>query len=550
MRLRNLTWGLLVAAAVAIPARADDVRPAEPTVVVRLKSFDGLLADFRYVADLVGQGDTAKQIDALIPVLAGPQGLAGIGLDPKRPFVAYGTVAPNGIDSSAVVMIPTTNEKALVDLVNRLVSRFAPSAAEKGDDNVYTLKLQPSVPYDVYFRFANKYAYVTARDKTPLAKPIDPAKLIPTKDKDTAVAAVTIRLDRVPQQVKDIALTQIEMRAADARARQPKNETPAEAKLRTQAADVLMQQVKMLFTDGATIEAQFAIDRKSDDLSLQLSLAARPDSPLAGALNALSATDSLFGDFKGGNAGQVIVHAALPAALRPLLGPAVDDVVKDALDKEKDPNKKALAEKLLNAVSPTLKAGEVDLLVGLRGPDSAGHYGAVVGLKVQDGKAMEQTLKDVIGQVPTPPEGVTIRLDAEKIGGVSLHKISGPVDADAKKIFGDKAAVTVAFRNDAVLFAFGSDVGILKAALESRPQSAPIIRAEASVMRLTPLSKDAPPEAAKLAEKVFGSDPKGADALWLTLEGGSTLKLRLSTKGKAIQFVNQMSEAGKSKKVD
>jgi len=84
--------------------------------------------------------------------------------------------------------------------------------------------------------------------------------------------------------------------------------------LRTQAADVLMQQVKMLFTDGAAIEAQFAIDRKSDDVSLQLSLAARPDSSLAGALNALSATDSLFGSFKGGNAGQVIIHAALPAA--------------------------------------------------------------------------------------------------------------------------------------------------------------------------------------------------------------------------------------------
>jgi len=96
--------------------------------------------------------------------------LGGIGLDTKRPFLAYGIVAPNGIDSTAVVLIPTTNEKALVELVNR----FAPSAAEKGKDGIYTLKV-PNVPYDVYFRFANKYAYVTARDKSPLAKPIAPA---------------------------------------------------------------------------------------------------------------------------------------------------------------------------------------------------------------------------------------------------------------------------------------------------------------------------------------------------------------------------------------
>jgi len=306
----------------------------------------------------------------------------------------------------------------------------------------------------------------------------------------------------------------------------------------------------MLFTDGAAIEAQFAIDRKSDDLSLQLSLAARPDSPLAGALNALTATDSLFGGFKGGNAGQVVLHAALPAALRPLLGPAVDDMVKDALAKEKDPNKRAMAQKLLNAISPTLKAGEVDALVGLRGPDSSGHYSAVVGLKVQEGKAIEQALKDVVAQAPPPPEGVTIQLDSEKVGGVGVHKITGPMDADAKKLFGDNVAVTLAFRPDAVLVAFGSDTGILKAAVESRSESAPLIRAEASVMRMTPLNKDAPPEAAKMAEKIFGIDPKGSDALWLTLEGGSTLKLRLSMKGKAVQFGAKMSEAGKSKKDD
>src|SRR5204863_4201080 len=140
--------------------------------------------------------------------------------------------------------------------------------------------------------------------------------------------------------------TQIEMPAADARSRQPKNLPPAQAKAQNQAADILMQQLKMLFTDGAAVEAKFAIDRRKDELSLELSLAARPDSPLAGALNTLSATDSLFGGFKGGNAGQVILHAALPAALRPLLAPAVDDLVKDALAKEKDPQKKALAEKL------------------------------------------------------------------------------------------------------------------------------------------------------------------------------------------------------------
>src|SRR5437660_8883439 len=40
MKPSRLTWALLVAVAVVAPARADDARAPEPTVVVRLKSFD------------------------------------------------------------------------------------------------------------------------------------------------------------------------------------------------------------------------------------------------------------------------------------------------------------------------------------------------------------------------------------------------------------------------------------------------------------------------------------------------------------------------------
>ena len=65
MSLRRLTWGLFVAAAVVAPARADDARAPEPTVVVRLKSFDGLLADFRFIA----VRDTVAALSAVGPAV-------------------------------------------------------------------------------------------------------------------------------------------------------------------------------------------------------------------------------------------------------------------------------------------------------------------------------------------------------------------------------------------------------------------------------------------------------------------------------------------------
>ena len=64
--------------------------------------------------------------------MAGDKGLEGI--DTKSPFGIYGSVGADGFDSSAVGMIPVANEKAFLDLLERLNLK-----PEKDEGGVYTV---------------------------------------------------------------------------------------------------------------------------------------------------------------------------------------------------------------------------------------------------------------------------------------------------------------------------------------------------------------------------------------------------------------------------
>jgi hypothetical protein len=70
--------------------------------------------------------------------------------------------------------------------------------------------------------------------------------------------------------------------------------------------------------------------------------------------------------------------------------------------------------------------------------------------------------------------------------------------------------------------------------------------------RVAPLAGDNAEELAaakKAAEKVFGKGGSKADQIKFSIDGGDSLKLKLSAQGKAIQFLVEVGteEAGKKK---
>jgi hypothetical protein len=546
MRFRSFVVACLAVAGAVLPARADAPKGAEPTLVLRLKSLDGIISDAKYLAGLAGQSDKAAEADAAIQALAGAKGLAGTGLDTSRPIAIYAIVGGGGLDSKGVVMLPIADEKAFMDMLTDLVGRFG-VAGKKDDEGVHQFAI-PGAPVNVFIRCANGYAYCAAGlDRSA----IDPGNLLsPTSKSLTAgsgeLAGLTINVDRVPDMLKQIALQHLEVQMAAAKEKKAPNETSAQAQLKTQIVDLAFQRIKMFLTQAGPIDVKLVIDRAAGDISLQATVAGKPGSEFAKEIAATANRPTAFGGINA-DAVKAVLSLAVPEVLRQSLSAVVDEGIDQAVRKEQDPTKKEIARKVLTALAPTLKAGVLDATGGLTGPNASGHFTAFAAVQVKNGKNIEKVLKDLSAQIPAK-ERDALKLDVETIAGVSVHKIvPGPhLDAQARKLFGDQGAILVAFRPDAAFVVFGDPTatGTMKALIESKPGKAgAMLDVRGSVARLAGMDRDKGPDAEKAAEEVFGQNPRGRDIVSFRVEGGGAITVKLSLKADILKFAGRMSES-------
>jgi uncharacterized RmlC-like cupin family protein len=521
--LAGLLWVLPVS------ARADDQKATKgnkPAVVIRLASLDQLRGDFLYLAKLAGEEEKAKQIDALIKSQLDDKGLQGIGT--KKPLAAYGSIGANGFDSQVVFLAPIVDQKAFLEMIeNRLGTK-----PDKGKDEVYTLNVE-KVPAPVYFRFANDYVYVTARDKDVLDKDkiLAPSIVLPAGSNDTF--SMTVDVSQIPDDIKNLALGTIENRLADLKEKEMPGHTEAQKKFHEAVVNEMGAHIKALFNHGGETTFRLNLDRKAGDFSLTLSVAGKPDTPLADSIRELGKVKSLTAALQSGpSAFKAEFNLALPEKLRKLLEPALKDAEKQALSKAKNDGERQIVNTILNSVMPTLKAAELDTAFTLQGPNSEGIYTLVGGVKVKNGEQLEQTIRKTFAH------DETVKLDIDKVGEVSIHRVSPKnVDAGIRRAMGDNP-MYVAIRGDAAFIALG-DKGLeaVKKAAAVAPTTGKVIELQMALARLAPLMHDK----AALAKKVFGDD-KGADQFVLTLEGGKALTLRLSAKAKLLDFLIRMKK--------
>jgi hypothetical protein len=82
----------------------------------------------------------------------------------------------------------------------------------------------------------------------------------------------------------------------------------------------------------------------------------------------------------------------------------------------------------------------------------------------------------------------------------------------------------------------------------SKPADVGVFRAQVHMSRIAPLAGDNAQELAAAraaAEKVFGKGGGKADVLKVSIDGGDSLKIKITAQGKAIQF---LAEVGAGKK--
>jgi hypothetical protein len=527
-RTLALTGLALVAFAAVSPA--DQPRAAagrgEPTFVAQLQPLEQTLSDFQYLAGLAGQEEFGRQAEGFFKALGGAGGSVA-GIDTRRPFGVYAILTPGGIDSPVVAMLPVADEAAVLTLLEQQF-QLKPKKDETG---LYTVQV-PNVPLPVLFRFANRYAYVTAQN----AGNIDPAKLLPPErvlNRGEGLLSASLFIDRIPDNYKQIALSQLELKLADAKEARTAGDTPAHARLKATAADALAADVKSLLRDGTELRLRLGLDRRAGEFAADLSLNGRPGSRLASDLAGLGNARSLFGALAAKDAALNFgLTVALPDRLREALGPVIDELTAKAAADEKDAGKRHVIEAGGRAWAPTFKSAELDLGASLRGPDAGGQFTALVGLKVVNGKGIEKFTRDLLAQIPEA-DRPRATFDVAKVGDSPVHRVDlgKHLDANGRRVLGDNP-LFVAFRDDAVILAIGPDgLPAARDALTPAPETAPLLRLGAAIDRL---ARAAPPQDPfrKAAQEAFAQGKPGDGATQLRITGtetGLTVQARAST---------------------
>ncbi len=511
-----------------------------PTFIVRVQSINQLLNHAEYLAGLAGQEETAKQVLAFVRPMIGEKGLEGV--DVKQPFVVFGYLNQELVNSDVVVMIPIADKDAFLGLLKGRLSL----EIKDEKDGLFSTEA-PNNAGTVYFRFANSYVYATYLKKENLVetKIPKPADLIGGTN---SVVSIGVRVDRLPEEIKKFVLGAVEDTLAKGKDQPIPNETPKIKELRDRTIDSLSAGLKAILFECEEITLGIDVDGKKDEMGIEFNMTPKKGSQLAKDFAEIKTRKSVaFGSLgTKDTAVTVAFNASAPASIKKVLGPAIDDMVRIGLDMIPNDAQNILAP-LVKALAPTLKSGDLDGGGALIGPNADGKYTALLVGKIMNGKEIEKAVKDLVAEIPEPFKS-DVELDADSVGATKLHhlKIKDRLDDDAKKVFGE-SDMWLAFRDDAVFVAIGPDAkDALKKAINGSPAPGSLLKMEFSASRLVPTI--GVPGAKQAAKKAFGDDASTGGGYTLSVEGGDNLRVSFAINGKPIKFIIELDKAKKEAK--
>jgi hypothetical protein len=533
MWLAGLGLAFIVLAAPSV--RAGDKPADTPTVVVRVKSLDALLKNLNLVVRLVGQEEVAQQIEGLVKSKIGKKGLEGV--DPSRPFGAYVRFGKAIDEVNGALLIPMVDEETFIKLLDNVGVNYA-----KDKDGIYTHKTNKDL--DIYFRFANKYLYITTvKTESIQSKNLpDPAKALAIPG--DATISLVARVDQIPDAAKLMVLQQLDEAVEAARKKEQKGETKIQAAARDAVIGDFHKLATRLVREAAEVRFDLDIDDRTKEMDVRFNVKAKPGTDLAKTIKNLGDLKSpLAGIVKKDVAFEGGIHLALPDAIHKVFIEMVADAKEGAVKGIQNDAKKAQARALFDAMMPTAQAGEFQLVAAVLGP-KAERYTFIGALKLKDGDKLGKTaytlLKDALSDIPEDQRG-KIHLDFDSVGAVKIHKFDVPKDGKLDKFFelaGDNH-LYIAFRDDALFLALGKEaLPALKTALAKTDggPSQPLVF-DFDVARMAPLMAKTQ-EQKDLAARLF---PDGANGrVRLAVDGGTSLTARLQMRLNVLEFLVKM----------
>jgi hypothetical protein len=513
---------VLTAAALLAPASAF---AADPPITFQTHPLDRVLGDLRGAADLIGGEKAVKAVNAAIKDKVGEKGFEG--LDITKPVVGYVFLAPKLEESTAVIAFPVAAEKEFLALCDRW------NDGEKAKDLGKGLyQLPPLDPFPkARMRFADGYAYIAAgadpepaldaKALVPIAKLYDPA--------ERAVFAGKLYFDRIPAEVKAAAPTLLAELKKDV---VPLGRGPDAVLWKAAAPEIekMVARYLLLLGGADTLTLRVDIDVPASDVVVEATLAPKPDTLLAKAIAGRKPTANRFAD---------LLTADTAAGFKTRL-PFFNEELKAATTKGLEEGQKlavgnapevgkAVTEELFKGLIRTVKGGEADVVVAVRGPDKDGASALVAAVAFEDAAALEKEFKKYFDKQADERDKERMKWDAAKAGAVTIHtyRINEPFFSKETKPFGGQnATLAFAFAPKGVFFVLAADpIPAMKTALAVKPADSPVLDIVVNPARLAKLVEQGGGMALEV-EKRLGKDDKLISATSLHVVGGKDLTVR------------------------
>ncbi len=515
--LRKSLAGLMTLC-LLVPVAWAQPKATPPTVVLRVRSLENVIQSIKTVAKAVDKAEVGEQLDALIKAQVGPKGLDGV--DTKRSMGMYLRMGEDLSAISGVLMIPISNEKAFLKLLENVNY-----PAKKNPGGIYIVQ-QFDVPFDIGFRIANGYAYVTGLNLDAIDKGslLPPAKVFPRNI--TSLLSSTVRMDQVPKVLKDLMISKMEEALQKEKDKVKPGETENERKLRIQFLDTFAEQASDFISGAREINSAFTIDSKTKKIVAETTITSKGNSRLAANIKYLGGTPSIFGGMiKDNTAALMLLNFRLPKKVQTAIFEIADEEIRKKIKEEVNANKRKYAEKFYEALRPSLKAGEIDGAIGFL-PTKGTKTTMVGGLRLRNGLKVEKVVKELIGELPFK-DAKKIKVDIAKVGKVNVHRVDAQeeYDEDARRLFGE-SPVYLAFGPKAMYFSVGEEaLGAIKNLAKSESGQTPALKFSLTVKDLVPVAAKTEREKA-IAKKVFSDKDKGL--VDVTIQGGDSLQVRYS----------------------
>jgi hypothetical protein len=365
---------------------------------------------------------------------------------------------------------------------------------------------------------------------------LDPKALVaPTKiykPTEKAALAVTFHFDRITPEMKKAALTWL----ADAKkklAEQIDANDPMQAAFKPALAEVEKLAVRYLaLLEGAdTASVKVGLDKATGEAYIDGTLTPKPGTQLAKEIAARKPAQNRFaGLFTADTvAGMKYTAPLFAEEIRNAFGAVSEQQQKDVLNML-PAAAKATVEELMKGQARTLKSGDFDVAMAVRGPNKNGHYTAVAAMSFDDPSALEKEFKKFM-EKDGPPENIgAFKWDAAKAGNVSIHtfKINAAELPPPVKVFGDDTTLAFAFAPKGIYVAFGPDpIATIKDAMNAKPAESAALEVVLNPAKLGALVEKFGGNAFTI-EQAIGKDDKLISAGSLKVLSGKELTVRFA----------------------